>query len=115
VLSGLQALDPADYMSALEQLAEQFEKGALDKSIMDEAMHPRGRMVAFLEDNYTHPRVVAFLNKVKAKIGNDESMANTKEYIDEILGGQAKTATDLYREDFEGMPEGDIPKIILPQ
>ncbi len=112
VISALQCLDAADYMSALEKIVGHVEQGELDKKALKYILFSTGgRMRAFLEDNYTHPRTIALLNKIKVKVAGD---ANMIEYINRILSGAAKLSTDQFRDAHQGLAIGNIPRIILP-
>ncbi len=112
VVSALQALDAGNYMTAIEKLVNRFEAGTVGKSIIFEILDPPGRMQAFLADNHTNARVIAALNKMKVKIGEDLDMMGQ---INDLLSGEVKTGFDEIREDFAGTGYGDIPKILLAE
>ena len=102
-------------MMALETIVAKVEAGAIPPGISGDGViydmcFPVGRMNAFTADNFDHPRVISLLNRFKAKL-KDEKLKST---IDRILSGVSKLMTDNMRADYAGMPEGDIPKVILP-
>jgi hypothetical protein len=112
VIEALQVLDATDFMTAFEALVAKLEAGTLDSDLVTTAMSFNMlKMRGFFPDNYQHPRVVAALNKIKAKAANDQKLV---ERIDRILSGEAKAMLDETREAYEGMPEGDIPIILIP-
>jgi hypothetical protein len=112
VVSSFQILDAADYMSAIEKLVTRFEAGTATKAIIVESMNPSGRMQAFLEDNNTHARVIAALNKIKTKVGDDAELVTG---IDAILNGSAKLELDKFRDAHQDTAVGDIPKVLLAE
>ncbi len=85
-------------------IAENFED-------VEGALSPYGRMRAFVVDNYAHARVANLLNRIKAKAVN----ADFKNSLDSIINGEDKTALDDYREGYQGLPEGDIPRVFLAE
>lgn len=112
VVSAFQALDAADYMSAIEKLVTRFEAGTVGKPIMHEVLNPEGRMQAFLADNHANARVTAALNKIKAKISDDPDMVSQ---IDGVLSGGTKLNFDKFRDAHQDTSEGNIPIILLSE
>jgi hypothetical protein len=115
VIYAFENLTPQNYMTALEAIVAKVEAGAIPPGVSGDGViydmcYPEGRMNAFAADNFDHPRVISLLNRFKAKL-KDEKLKST---IDRILSGVSKLMTDNMRADYAGMPEGDIPKVILP-
>ena len=94
----------------LEKLAASLEQSQIDKRYVIEALRPRGRMQAFLPDNYQHPRVQALLNDLKTLLANESEAV---ESINDILSGETKAGLDTFREAHEDTSEGNIPKVLL--
>lgn len=112
VFSALEALDPADYMSATEKLAGQFQNNQLSKSLILFAIRPQMRMQGFFADNYQHPRVQAVLKSLRQALSDD---ASVKAEIDDLLSGETKSGLDQLRSDYAGTADGNVPVITLPQ
>ncbi len=112
VVSSLQVLEAADYMSAIEKLVNRFEAGTITKAIILETLNPSGRMQAFLEDNRTHSRVIAALNRIKAKVAGDLKLIGE---INAILDGSAQLEIDKFRDAHQDTAVGDIPKVLLAE
>lgn len=111
VFFGMGQLSATDYMTLIESITTKYEADTVSEALLNEVMFPKGRMVAFVCDNYNHLRVQSVLNRVKIKSVNN----NLKSEIARILTGKDKAAYDSYREAHAGLPEGDIPKVLLTE
>ena len=111
VISALQVLGASNYITAIDKFVARFEAGTLDKKFILELLSPRGRMEAFLADNHHHTRVITALNKIKVKVADDADLVET---INETLNGDAEEEIDLFRLAHTGLPEGNIPEILIP-
>lgn len=109
VIYGFGQLSAQDYMTVIESMVTKYENGEVSGDIIGAALFPLGRMQAFVRDNFSYPRVIAAIGRVKAK----STDASFKARLDKILDGTSKAMLDDFRDAHEGMPEGDIPKIIL--
>lgn len=74
------------------------------------ALTPTGRMQAFYADNWENPRVRKLLSGLRPMLLKEASVVLR---IDSILSGESKKGIDAFREGYEGLPEGDIPRMIL--
>lgn len=110
LISAFEGSGAADYMTALERLAEKFRQSQISKSVMASALRSTGRMQAFLADNYQHARVQALLNDLKPRFAGG---AATQAAITDILSGKTKTDTDNFREAHQDSGEGNIPRVLL--
>lgn len=111
VISAIQVLGATNYINAIDKFVARYEAGTLDKKFILEVLRPRGRMEAFLADNHAHARVVTALNKIKVKVAGDVELT---EEINDILNGNAKLEIDLFRSAHIGVPEGNIPSVLIP-
>lgn len=102
-------LPAADYMTFLEAMATKHSADLVSDAAIKDLLFNEGQMGAFVVDNFGHVRVIAVLNSIKNKT-TDNAL---KQRIDGILDGSAKTALDEFRDGHEGLPEGDIPEVIL--
>ena len=109
VFWGMGQLSAADYIALIENITTKYEADSVSEKLLNEVMFPHGKMRAFIADNYAHARVNLVLNRVKNKSA-DISM---KGRITRILTGKDKSTLDSYREAHAGLPEGNIPKILL--
>lgn len=104
-------LPAVDFIALLEKIAELPSDSKTFKSAAPRIFDGWGKMRGFLADNYQHPRVVALLNKLKPHF---ESTTSTGNNITRLLSGQAKADIDNFREAHVGLPEGNIPTVLLP-
>lgn len=111
VIWAMGQLSAADYITLIESTVTKYEADKVSESLLKEVMFPKGRMIAFVCDNYKHLRVQVVLNRVKSKSINN----SLKSEIARILTGKDKAAYDSYREAHAGLAEGNIPKVILPE
>lgn len=110
VLSAFEGLSAADYMTALERIAELYRKNQISKKVLKSIIRPTGRMRAFLADNYQHQRVQTLLNGLKEKLKADANMVS---FINAVTSGKQKSGIDDFREGHRGLSVGDIPKVLL--
>jgi hypothetical protein len=110
VIYGLELISPQNYATVIETLVTKYENGKVTEDLIQTVLYPMGRMSAFVKDNFGHPRVIVALNRIKTKSSN----ANLKNGLDRILSGLVKTRLDEFRAAHQGMPEGNIPTILLP-
>lgn len=110
VIYGLELISPESYIIVIESLVTKYENGKVTENLIQTVLYPMGRMSAFVKDNFTHPRVIVALNRIKTRSSN----TNLKNGLDRILSGLAKTRLDEFRAAHQGMPEGNIPTILLP-
>ena len=103
LISVFQVLDAENYMTVLERLADKFRKRQISVSVMKAALYPRGRMQAFLVDNYQNTRIQAFLKGLKPYLEGET-------WIDDVLSGEEKAGWDDYREMYD---EENIPIVLL--
>jgi hypothetical protein len=110
IIYGLGQLAAQDYMTVIESLVTKYENGAASEQLVNLVLFPMGRMSDFLTDNFSHVRVVAIINRIKAK----SSDAAFKGELDNVLSGRAKSILDNFREAHAGLPEGSTEIVILP-
>lgn len=106
---GLGQLSAQDYMTSIESLVTKYENEEVSENIVKTILYPMGRMGAFIKDNFSHARVIAVLNRIKAKSTN----AAFKVELDNVLSGSAKSRLDNFRDAHQGMAEGNIPIVLL--
>lgn len=102
-------LTATDYMTLLETLTTKFEAGGVSEDVFKNALFAHGRMTAFAVDNYDHPRMAAVLDRVRITTSDNA----LKQRIARIRSGESKKVLDEYREAHQGLPEGDIPVVLL--
>ncbi len=112
VVSAFQSLDVRDYMSSIEKLVARFESGTVTKLVILEILYPKGRMRAFLADNYANARVAAVLNRIKSKVVGDTELISQ---IEDIMSGQRKLEFAKFRDAHQDTSEGNIPILMLPE
>ena len=108
---GMGSLDAADYASFLEKIVTKFEAGEVVETVIEEVLSPHGRMQAFVVDNHAHVRIANLLSRIKTKAVN----ADFKSSLDDIISGADKTALNDYRDGHQGLPQGNIPKVLLAE
>ena len=109
IIHAFENITPQSYIIAIENLVTKYENGSASEELIDAILYPIGRMRGFAKDNFNHPRIIAAINRIKA-ISNNVTF---KSQLDRILTGAAKASLDNFREAHQGMPEGDIPVILL--
>ena len=110
VLAAFDGLSAGDYMTAVERIAEKYRQNQVTKKVLATMIAPKGRMQAFLADNYQHTRVQALLNDLKTRFTADTELLTA---INDLLSGKAKTETDDFRAAHQDTSEGNIPKVLL--
>jgi hypothetical protein len=108
VFEAMQFLPPESYMQAFEWMADKLVADEFSKDIISGIMNSPGLMVHFFADNYEHPRVIAALQKIKSKSGNDNALISR---INNVLSGNRKESVDHYREAHQDVEE--VPPVIL--
>jgi|GEM_PF-5301710 len=102
-------LPAAEYMTFMEAIVGKHGADLVSDAAMKDLLFNEGQMGAFVVDNFSHARVIAALNTIKNKTVDNAF----KQRIDGILDGSAKAALDEFRDGHEGLPEGNIPEVIL--
>jgi len=109
VFLAMSYLNAADYMSFLESVVLKYSNNLVSDLRIKSLLFNEGPMGAFIVDNYNHNRVISILNTIKNKTADNAF----KQRINGILDGSAKETLDGFREGHEGLPEGDIPEVLL--
>lgn len=109
VFLGCSYLPAADYMTFMETIVGKYSADLVTDPAMKDLLFNEGQMGAFIVDNFSHARVIAVLNTIKNKTADNAF----KQRLEGILDGSAKAALDDFRVGHEGLPEGNIPVVIL--
>lgn len=110
VLAAFETLSAADYMAAVERVAEKYRQNQVTKKVLISIIRPEGRMQAFLADNYQHTRVQNLLTDLETRLAPDTEQVS---FINDLLSGKTKTEFDDFRAAHQDTSEGNIPQVLL--